>query len=461
MAVFYPHCRIAITSVFDGFGGDDTNPTILGVDGSLIPTSATVERNGFHVADTFTVSFDARRLPFVPDIIRNALVQLWLFDAGGARFDPAVHLTEEQLEIVGVLDEASFSYSEDGREFTMEGADLTSLVIRKKWDTSKRVPVGRPLDVTVQQLLDEATGGRRILTVRFNGGDDLPTVKRVSAGVTKKKQTVAKAAPTVGSGRRQSHVKRGLPMPTGHNYWDVVYALCQQHGYLCFVRGYDVVIAKTRVLTANALDETPKLVYGQNVLRLESRRTYSHEAVPQIEVRSYDPATKKALSAVWPTNYSGRTSGAGTLEERRKVYTYDGIDDANLLSEIARELYADHAKGESEVRVTTRSLSDRNGKDLLHLRAGQPFLVAFDAFNDALLEQLTRPERYQYLIEQGYDDRIATLVSDEFDRIRQFDKPFFLRRVVKRWDRERGIELELEGINFVSVRRDDAGSISP
>lgn len=452
MALFYPDCRASMSVVFDGFGPSEQNPTIVGRGGTLIPTSATVELNGYKVADTFSLTFDAKRLPFVPDLIRGALVHLWMFDTRGARFDPTVHLVDDNLEIVGVIKDARFQYSEDGRSFEMSGADLTSLLLKRKWDTSKRVPVGLPLDQTVQRLADEGTRGTRVFKVQFIDGSNLPIVGSTSKAVTSKKITVS--APKVGSGH-SSTKKKGFPVATGKSYWDVIYDLCQAYGFLAFVRGYDIIISKIRVLTANAFAEVPKVAYGRNLSRLEWSRTFGTDSVPQVVVRSYDPRTRQQLVAKWPPNYRGVPSGTGTLEEKQLTYRYDGITDLGLLTDIAKDLYSDVAKGESEVSFETRSLEDLEGHDLLHLQAGQPVAIAFDAFNDALMQQLPTGERYQYLIEAGYDETVAALVSGEYDRIRQFDRPFYTKTITKRWQTGGGISLSVVGLNFVSVRRDD------
>jgi len=452
VAVFYPGCRALLTVTFDGFGGGEQKPTIIGREGDLIPLSATVNLNGYKQADTFELTFDAKRLPIVPDLIRGGVVDLWLFDTQGAAFNPNRHLTEENLEIVGAFGAADFTYDESGRVFRIEGTDLTGLLLKKKWDTSKRVPVGLPLDQIVQKLVDEVTTSGRTLTVRYRDGSALPTVASVSKQITSRKVTVQK--PISGNGHSRTKKKAGFPVATGKSYWDVIYDLCQAHGHIAYVQGYDVILAPIVVLTAEAEAQIPKVAYGRNLTSLKWHRQFGKDSTPEVVFRSYDKRTRKELVARWPRNYRGKPSGAGTLTQEQIEVRYDSVNELALLEEMAKNYYLDLARGESEVTVATRSLVDLDGRDLLHLRAGQPVSIAFDAFNSEVLQQLSEEERFQNLVDQGYDDVVAQLIASEFTKIRQFTRPFYTKQATKRWGITDGISLEIEGINFVSVKRD-------
>jgi hypothetical protein len=368
VSVYYPRCYASLSVLFDDFGSDDDNaPHIV----NLPLRSATVHLNNYKEADTFAIDFDARELPFVPGLIRNAGVQIWLFQTDGYAVEAASYARKENIVIAGLVDRPSMRYNSDGKTFHMEGRDYTALLIGKAWDPKRRIPVGDSLVDTVQALVDEACGvginlHSRVLTVQFVGEqfDDVPPRLGVSSaailhGKVKTKpvketvvhKTVKKRPPKVGEGRGKSK-KRGIPAAHADStFWDVIYRLCVHHGFICYVKLDKVIISTPQTLDGEAEEEILRVAYGRNLASLEVDRAMGKEAVPRIVAASYDPKSRKTIEASWPdknasnplgslqkiSTKSGKISGIGTTkDEELRVDAPFGITDTKLLQAFAR-----------------------------------------------------------------------------------------------------------------------------
>lgn len=437
MAVYYPRCRAVLSVVFDGFGGGDSDPTVIDV----FPRSAKVDLNSYKEADTFELEFDGKALPISPDMIRGAGVQIYLYHTDSLEEDPTLYATADQARLAGLIDKATLSADSSGVTFRVTGRDYTALMLDKQWDPRRRVPVGRPLDTVIQELVDEACQAKRTgrtLTVQFVG-------------------SVGEVVPTLGSLHYKKSKKRGLTPQGVKNYWDVIYQVCLRHGFIVYVEGFNVVISRPNVLQENARRVIPKVVYGRNLESLEVDRKLGKERVPQILVRSYDPVTRSPLEARFPAAKDKVTTGIGTERDEVKSFTVPGISDERTLKRIAENAYNSLARGESSVRFSTPALKDLDGvSDLLDLRAGGAVAVGFDPFvSDATLGSLPRNERFDRLIALGYKDKVARLIADEYEKMNYFRRPFYIREASLIYDSDEGIRVEVEATNYIMVQRDE------
>lgn len=484
--VFYPQCVAALQVVFDGFGssglggfgqlydpypttgplnpypGGDSKPTVLHVR----PKTATVHLNGYREADTFEMEFDAAHFPFSPELVRSMAVQLHLFQTTNLTGNVENFNDEtENLVIAGLVDEASYHAGSDGRTFRVTGRDYTCLLLDKQWDPTRRVPVGKPLDQCIQDLVDEATHKATTgttLKVKAIGTDSFPTLEedgvKEDALITAGKFNVSKkgklSVPTTGNGHTKVN-KKGVPVKGGSNYWDVIYRLCLRHGFVCYVRGTDLILSTPQTLTEATSGRVRSVALGQDLSTLDIDRKMGKETVPQIIVTCYDSKSKKKIQGVWPLSRQQKTTGLGTRRDEVRVVTVAGISDPGVLQNIAKTYYHSLARGEATIKFQTRDLKDLNGNDLLFLRPGDPVSIGFDAVNDEEFKQISAFQRYQKLLGMGYDEEVANLIATEYDRINQFRQPFYCRDVQFDWSLDQGLMIEVQGINFVSVGRDD------
>ncbi len=495
--VYYPQCVAFFKVLFDGFG--ETEPTVpprkipdlatpnfvnFGGTGAqkatvieLRPKSAQVNYNGYKDADTFELEFDAKLFPFSPELIRNAEVQIHMYHQSHGYTKEFPPRTEKNLMIAGLIDEAHLRLSADGRSFRVSGRDFTSIMLDKTWDPKKRVPHGKDIEQCIQDLVDEAfhqVDGSRLVDVVFEGSTDVPDLGSISelttlgkvkpqSGATKTadgkvlrkaKPKKAKKVKQVGFGNTRS-TKKGKAVHAGRNYWDVIYATCISYGFIVYVRGYTVVIADPKTLLDTNKDKAKQFAYGHNLENLEVERKFSKQAVPQIIVKSYDSINRRVTQGSYPKSVKEKTTAIGTKRDETRVVVVHGITDTDRLDEIAKSYYDNLARSEAKIRFATMDLRDLRGLDLLTVRHGDAVYVGFDAFNDQLLQQVKGiGQRAEILRKLGYSNQMAQLIAEEYERINQFRRPFYVRSFTVHWDNDKGLKVDGEGINFVSEKRD-------
>lgn len=467
MAIYYPECRINVSAVFDGFGGVD-EPQVIP---DIVPFSANVHLNSYKEADTWEVVFDAKRFPFSPEVFRSVAVEIYMFNKE-SQTTPQDWYDQNNLVVTGLVDQATLTEDKDGGKISFSGRDYTALLIDRQWDPTKsgkagRVPDGYLQDV-VQQLVDEATGfatsGRTLTVKMFDEPDSGIQTTKVTAEVTHNKVTIPKTT------KAKTRKKRGITVKADSTYWDVIYKLCLAYGYVVFVKGFEVWIIKPHVL--QSLAETQyRVAYGRNLEKLEVERKMSKEAVPQIRVRSYDPKTQTVIEGVFPTendiqaqkdgkNKKGKgggfLTGIGTKREEYKVFAVPDVKDVKVLNEIARSTYYTLARGEGVIRFTTPHLLDTENQDLLRMRAADSVEIKWDAFNSEIMmnPNVSRETKVSTLLSLGYSFEVAALVADQYVKLDYFRQPFYVKEVNLTWDKDQGIKVDVEAMNFINPESD-------
>lgn len=469
MTIYYPECRINLSAVFDGFGGPD-NPQVLP---DIIPYSVNCHLNSYKEADTWEVTFDAKKFPFSPELLRSAAVEIYLYNKENQTTPAKQWYNPENLILTGLVDQATLTEDREGGRVSFTGRDYTALMIDRQWDPTEsgkkgRVPDGDLADV-VQQLVDEATGAARTgrtLTVLMVD-EDAVRVTNVSGTVTRNKLVIPK---TPKASNHTSHAKtrkkRGIMVKADSTYWDVIYKLCLSYGFIVFVKGFEVWITRPHVLQSLAATQY-RVAYGRNLDHLEVERKMSKEATPQIRVRSYDPKTQTAIEGKFPSEADiaaqkqgkdkkgkggGFLTGIGTKREEYKVFTVPDVKDVKVLNEIARTTYYTLARGEGIIRFGTPHLLDTENQSLLQIRAGDSVEIKWDAFNAEVMidPAITREQKISTLLSLGYSFEVAALVAEQYAKLDYFRQPFYVKEVNFTWDKDQGAQIDVEAMNFIN-----------
>lgn len=431
---FRPRCKAMIEVVFDGRGAPNSIPYHI----EISPKSASVRLNGFYEADTFSMEFDSRLLPFDPDQIAYCAVRVYMWD------DNEQNVTEWAVEdnemIRGLVDDVEISVVGESQFVTFTGRDYTALLIDAAWDSKDKVKAGEDLQTTVQQIADEAApdGTRARFTVEWEGEDDPPRC----------------------GGLHRSSKKKGMWVQPGKSYWDVIWDLCIAHSYVVRVVGSTIIIGEPVTQTKRSLEETPRLVYGQSLTKLEIKRKFAREIVPQIVMRSWDPRTKKQIEVVYPKKRNVQITGTDALgtpltvkkDEQMFFPAPSGVTDPKTMLRHAKNRFYHLGRGETVYTMTTRHLSVEGGLsaevNLLQLRPGYAIGIQFDPFNQDLLRKLEIGERVERIVSMGYGSAIAEFVANNLDRMEMFRQNYYYNRGTVDYDVEEGIEIEIEAANF-------------
>lgn len=465
--VYYPQVRVTISVFFENFQDEPGKAKSFAV----VPRSVTVHSNSYKEADTFSVEFDAKDLPISPDLIRGGSVEIYMFQQKGLGTDntPQTIRTKDDPDtperegveptIVGLFDQIDMEFSDSGRSITIDGTDYTSLLISKNWIPKKqrnpnadasgngagRVPTGRKLDKVLQTLLSQV---------------DSAGVMRISVEGDGLK---ASSLPKVGVSESKSNRKRGLPVKSGANYWDVMYNLAVKHGFIVFVRGLKIVLTTPQAYVAGRTKDR-KMAWGRNLMSLRMGRRMGKVQTPVIEVRSYDDSTRKVVKARYPANKKQNPiTGIGTKKNETKIVNIPSVRSKKQLAQIAETYYNLVSRSEQTVEIETMDLRDLEGTDLLELRAGDALSIGFDSFNSSsvLIEGQTLGQRTQTLTDLGYDPDVAAKISGAFDTVNVFKRPFRVKEVTFDWSHDGGLSIAAQLQNFINIGDVGSGKTKP
>ena len=434
--VYYPRCMVQLAVVYDGRGAPNTPPLLI----EVAPTAATVERNGYHDADTFSVTIPARALAAVdPDLVASMAVAIYMFEAvpGEAR-----EWAVPEFEMVrGLADEPEFTLDENGRTITIPGRDYTGLLLDREWDPRDRIPSGRPLDETIQAIADAAAppGATARFEVRYES-------------------IVAPTPPIVGAAKRSTK-KKGAWVKPGKTHWHVIYEMAVAAGFIAFVRGETIYVTDPRTQTEASAAAAPAVVYGRNLGTLSMKRKLAKEKVPQIACAAYDPVARKRVEAFYPPRVSEKKDAVGIKKgEVLRITAPAGVTDRETLQRIARTRHELMARGESAYKATTRHLEGVDGQSLLKLDAGMAVWFRFDPYNRESMRTLSEGERRAHLLAQGFSEQVAVFVAAYFDRLEQFAQPYYTRSATFDYDAENGIDIAIEAVNYACETRELAAA---
>lgn len=438
LSAYYPQCSVTMRAIWENYGTPKDPLTF-----HTIPKTATVVINSYNQADSFSIEFDAADFPVTPETLKTGSVEIYLYHTrsiGDARRYVGVDVSDiQEIDgikpvVVGLFDEMSVEYSDDGRTITIQGQDYTSLLLASRWKEKQRVPRGKRLDKTIRDLLDEVPGASNLNVVTEPSTLVMP-VCGASASRTK---------------------KNGLTFRSKDSYWDVIYQLAVTHGLVCYVRGLDLVLTQPRSQAASNLDAQKTMIYGRNITSLEASRKMSKETVPIIEVRSYDTKSRKVIAVRYPPDaktrkHAAKVSGIGTDKEEIRIYTVYGVSDKATLSKFAENAYFLIGRSECEYFIETRDITDIDNKNLLRIQVGDAINVGFEDGSTSLLEVMTGPQRVAYLKQRGYDTEIAQDISEAFDRSKVFKRPLRLKEATFDWSVSEGISISLSLQNFINI----------
>jgi hypothetical protein len=471
-SVFYPQVRVTVSVVFENFG-DPKAPKSFPV----LPRTVTVYSNSYKEADTFSVEFDSKDLPVSPELIRGGSVEIYFFQTPGLgrdniaqvlkADDPATPEVEGLTPaIAGLFDEVGMEFSDSGRSLTIDGVDYTSLFIAKQWIPKKsttsegtsvrasgngtgRIPTGRPLDEVLLKLIREVDGAKatrlKVEGVDLNGND------------------ISGNMPIVGSAEGKGNRKKGIPVKSGQNYWDVMYSLAVRYGFIIFVRGLDVILTTPQAYVANR-SKARKMAWGRNLLSLRVSRRIGKVQVPVVEVRSYDDKRRKVIKARYPKSKKQvPVTGLGTKRDETRIFNVPNIKSEKQLARVAESVYNLTARSEQTVEIETMDLRDLEGTDLLELRAGDALSIGFDPFNQSsvLIEGQNDGQRQQTLVNLGYSPAVAREISQSFDAINLFKRPFRVKEATFEWSYDGGLSISAQLQNFVNIEDQGVGDTAP
>ena len=488
---WFPRCRAYLDVILDGYGyGDGDYGPFEGPLGStdqplhieVYPKSAKIHGNSYHEPDSYEITFDAKDCPIDPALLRAATVQLRLYDAGAV--DDVAGAVDDggdsiEPDIIGLVDDVDMECDESGRWITVQGQDLTTLYSGKQWPPlpngrARRIPVGVRLDRFVLDRVQEV-GAKSTHHLGVAFGD----------GVT------VHDMPIIGKDQPAGH-GRGVPIQQGTTYWDVIYKTVLRMGFICYVRGWNIVIAKPKNLEHFDADKIAQMAWGNNIEHVTLQRKLGRQKVPTVIVVGYDENNQIRKRVMWPdtsltkhkatqllpkkpaklTHVTEKHTIAGTTaakpahhkatakpkatvvkeNEEFMIVPVHGTFDPEALLRQAQSLYTLLGRGERRIIVKTHDLTDTAGRPLLHLMAGDAAQVFWQDFNADTMQAMETEARVKYLLGYGYQPEVARVLAVAYDHLAsKQNPPMRIRSITKDFDNQQGIALEIEMVDFATV----------
>lgn len=443
-----PMCRAQLQIIFDGRGAPNSKALLVEVQ----PKSATVSRNGYHEADTWSLEFDARLVPFDVDGIAAIAVRIYMWD--GLLAGPESEWAVEANEMIrGLADEPEFEFV-GSQTISLSGRDYTA-ALDHEWDPRDKIKAGGELTEVVQSIADEAIpeGSVARFLVEWMSDEPVPHC----------------------FGNTRSTKKKGAWVKPGKTTWEVIYDLVLGHGFICYVEDSRIIIADPAFQTKENLALTTQLVHGRDLSSLKISRKLAKERVPQMKIVYWDAKGRQKFSVTYPEKGRPPTIGVGFKKDESEVipapsYCHDR-DSALRFAKMRYELIA---RGESTYTFSTRAmrvpiqpeiseifrdqadLDVSNERSLLNIHAGDAISIVFDPFNREHMRTQSPAQRYEHMREMGYSDSVSQFVSQNMERIDQFRQPYYVRTISFDWSSSDGLKIEGEGVNYATERREVA-----
>jgi hypothetical protein len=480
------------SSTPDGLSGAPPDNNV--VLGSILPRTGEIFRNGIRIADRCRVTIDYRDAPFDPRLIRSCGIELVLglvtaddFQRGmrGGEYDgdsfalvasspigstPPVGTTR----FLGYVDEWTVNYDgQDGDTIELVCRDLTAPILDQKIPQGTGINLDLQIAAGVSELLNNFASTRGMSVVFGDGTDDGPTP--------------GEAIPRSRRARRGRIARRGRSGGAQMNLWDHITDVCNQVGVVPMVVDDVLRIERPRTFYATA-GAARRMVFGRNLEKLTFARKLSATKVPTVEVRSYDPRLGRTRWARFPVPPGGITSGVfGTTEPPRparanevppsgsvpddkiQTFTLEGISSPSALSAAAESIWEQIGRQELEGSFSTHDawswdtpvasanlLTVRSGDaiELLVAAADPQDLPTGASITDAQeIAAMTRANRARFLESIGWSQEVARRFAALQDAT-QFQTIFRVQNIQLGWDKDEGLQVSIDFINFLEIRED-------
>lgn len=456
--------------------------------GGITPKNLTLGLNGARKASVLSVTIRYIDCPIDPRTIRSCAVSCYLGTLTQEAFEamvtgapgeqanllPSTYVDDEgrqrtNLRFQGWVDEWEMAWDDEGQPLIkLECRDNTTLLDAQQHPPKMVLDMTLPLHEAVANYLkhfDQFAG----LTVEYRPGSATPPKVKDALAKTAFRPNLGPPASKGGGGGGKTSAL------------DYITDVCGAVGHIIYVEGTTLVIRQVRSLTGSEFAGRPddpyqgrslpsgdakfrRFIYGRNIKSMSCKRKFARAAPTNVEVRSYNPARKGVLVARFPTKNSPPIQhpqpGDGK-EQKWAVHYVAGITDQATLDKIAQGYYESVGRGEIEVDVKTKNLAAFGGgnldPDILDMLAGDTFEVLVNRDEDEL-NSMTKIETLlaaqgrvqEFMKAIGYSGPFVDAYAKAFTHT-AFPTLFRLRHLGIAWDSDEGVQLTLQGINYVEV----------
>lgn len=479
------------------------------VDG-IIPSRATLRRNGMRTASTLSLTLPFVDLPLDPRCVRAVAVQYYLgcvtaadyqagirgevrTDASSNSVGLALHVVPDKyvdgfgrardnLRFEGWVDEWEALFPEnDANEVQIECTDNTRLVLEQDAPPRLSLEPKVRIDQAIANYLANFPQFRG-LSVAYAPKIDVSQIPKLGAALGKTAFQPHLGPPPAGAGGAGGAGGAASKLKV----WDYLTDMCAIIGHNIRMVGTTLVVQRPRTLydarfegrdddsfTGRRLPSgrvlTRRLyVYGHNLTELKIKRKFTTYVPRNVEIRSYDPAHKRTIVVRYPANAKDKRQTkpqpGDANEQSWWVISRPGIRDEKTARLVAQSIYEFQGRNELEVRFLTKNLASFGGgnldPDALDVLPGDPIDVEVqrqadgtaipNTVADIQSQMQTRPQ--EFLKSLGYSDKFAKAYATAIQSV-GLPTTFRCKTVGIDWDMESsGVSIDFEAMNYIEVR---------
>lgn len=500
-----------------------------------VPKKCSVEMPGYRQAAKFSLSLDFKQLPIDPRTVRGAAVEIYLgtvsaddFAAGvtqttpgptGARTtilqtrDAAGQPLNENLLMVGMVDEWEVTHAVSGSEVSMSGRDLRGALLDTPIANSpsqieaffKQIELSEDIKGVVECILKLQPLFKQTV-VRVNEqewpGGVLPSPSGSAASPRHRKGAKGN--------RKAPPAHSGKAAPSEMSVWDLIVKECYLCGAIPYFVGTELHIRPARTIfdqNSAGIDPvknpTPfaggrprafegsggtqtisyrRIVYGRDAKELSFHRKFGGYQRPKaVRVVTTDQSSEergadRTIVAQWPTE-DELTKGAATTkvspggDASQTEYLnipVAGIRDKTQLQKIAQGVYEEIGRGEMGGHCTTgNKLSSFAGSnadaDILRIKPGDAVEFAVDTRNltqiAPLVATYTDSMRDSFAVavkdltaRLGDQNLARVIVATARGAIAELQPYFRVSNVKYDWATSSGVDVAFDFQNYVVPR---------
>lgn len=460
MAIYYPQAAVSLRVIWEDFGSNSEvlrNPQSMQVS----CRNVIVERNDYTEADTFKATIDYKSFPFDPRTMRSCGIAVYMEDRKTVfRQTNSLNLiepNEDNIVFQGFADEGGLTFDDDTRSVNLEGRDFTSLFIDVKRINTEPIPLAKPLDKVIQDLINEQEA-TRLIRIENRTGEPLPIL--------------SKLAPDFNPFTSVKNQKRK------ETYWEIMQSILSRVGLIGFIEIDKFVI--TRPSNIYEKKEIKQFIYGGNIKDLKFRRKLGRAKNYNVKLVSANLRKKTVLEALIPKEAKspefiadfGNTEITipqldkdGKKIDPPKVADYitfpvPNINDKDTLIVMAENVYEEMSRQQIEGSLMTyemeipEEIENEQNFDTLpvkfsRIRNGTAIKVYLS--QDELGEinsDSTWAEKRNFLVRRGYPLEIANAFAESLNRI---NTALYVKSVKYELDQENGFTMNVDFINFIDL----------
>jgi hypothetical protein len=490
------------------------------------PISASVEVPSPREAGRFSLEFLYRDFPVDPRMFSAIACEVYL---GGVSADksaqgiggqgysltnnPAlVSLTDDNLAVVGIVDEVRVRHDGQMSRVTLEGRDLRGVLLDSPAPAAlfTQLDLRKPIQNVVRQILDKHPFGSTLSLWYFPDewtvpGDEL-------RGPPSPYSTDGSTRVRLGATGRES---KGTPKAGEEvSFWDLITNYCFLCGVLPYFSGNKLLLRRARSYWSQ-LGTVRGMIYGRDVLSLEINRRFQGSnglkgravMVTSIDTDSTQRGNARLKEVVWgPTILDANNpDNRGTTKTGKTVKTHEaalppgqttrpqvgqispsglvgytdvvripvsGIKSEAQLLEVAKAVYEEIGRGEMSGAFETCNLATYGRPDLeadlLKLRPGDAVRIQVDerlstgqapAVSPLQKDATTAAaERIREMTSRGIPARMAAAIVQSAERGVPALAPIFRAKHVKfDYSVTTGVKITCDFENYVEATRAKTG----